>query len=80
MAKAWRGGQQIRVEDGMAAMTFDEIAMQLHSSKKAVFMVYRSAMNKLRRRPGALSRLQQLAAELEAARDRHSVSMEAAND
>lgn len=57
-----RGTKQIRVEAGVAEMTFEEIAARLGSSKQCVFAAYRSGMNKIKRQPQALAELQQLVA------------------
>jgi hypothetical protein len=55
-----------RVDDGSAAMTFEEIARRLGyrdpktRGKKAVFMCYRNGMRKLQQRPRVLRKLLEL--------------------
>lgn len=61
--RASRGVTRVRVESGNAAMTFDEIAAELGTTRQNVSMLYESGMRKLASRPHVMRKLLELARE-----------------
>lgn len=62
------------VADG--EMTFAEIGRELGISRGGAWMLYRSAISKLRKRPGAMEALRQIAEELQDSRARKEINLQ----